>query len=355
MCVDGLFLDAAPRAVVGMLALSCLDDPAQSRVGALQIPADPATSIDDNESNSPLTLGQRALLIVALHDGYCPDAEEKAFSIRSFTAGEALTDLVEFGRSTRWDEIRLRVRALGNYALDWFKRHFSRIEMHLASEVAPANEGTGNVPHSQLRPVACAEPTPEGENALCDTIYKSGKNWLLRYGDEEGSFPVKHTSGLEVVAKLVASPSSPIPLTDLVHVDPRVLIQRPGSQDGVLDHEAIQALREKLEELRIDRARNADDHLVLEDIDRETAQIAAQLSKGQAPGGRRRRISSTPAERARNALKRKLSRLWDELTEHGMPKLATHLEEAIQFNVPNVTYQRPDGTPPWNTEGPGQP
>jgi hypothetical protein len=161
-CVDDLFLNAAHRTVVGTFALSCLNDPNQSRVGALQIPADPTESIDDQESDTPLTLGQRALLIVALHDVYCPDAEEKALSIREFTVDEALTDLVEFGRCTRWDEIRRRVRALGNYSLYWFKRHYSRIEMHLASEFTPPGGDSGTAPRHNRprgrRPLAQTDP-----------------------------------------------------------------------------------------------------------------------------------------------------------------------------------------------------
>jgi hypothetical protein len=80
----------------------------------------------------------------------------------------------------------------------------------------------------------------------------------------------------------------------------------------------------------------------------------AQLRKVLRFGRRTKNLGHTPTERAWNALKRRLSRLWARLRESRMSSLAAHLQDAIQFNLPHVTYQPPDGTPPWNTEEPRQ-
>jgi len=213
------------------------------------------------------------------------------------------------------------------------------------------------LPPSQVRAPEADRGGQEGgstpiprEAAAIGSIRLSGASWAVRYGAEQGTYPAKDYSVLAAVAKLVARPNHSFPLVDLVDADTRSLIECPESRDDLLDNPAITDLKRRFEELKRDRE-NQDDPLVKKENEEELTKIAAELKKSLGPKGRKRKLGSTPTDKAWDALTKNLRRLWPRLRETRMSALADHLERAIQIDRPHITYHPPVDTPPWDTEG----
>jgi hypothetical protein len=224
------------------------------------------------------------------------------------------------------------------------------IEEHMGRLAAAAVE-TPSAPSA-----AAQAPTgPHVHLAHVDTltagsIHKRGAVWEVRYGVEQGSYPTKDFSAFAPVAKLLARPHHLFRLKELVVGDERALLERSDSQGDLLDETALGKLQSRLAELREDREKNADDPLVLKEIDEKTAAIAAEVKAAQGPSGRKRNLGSTAESRAWDALTRGLRRLWPRLHKAGMPALADHLDKVIHFDRPQIAYRPPANTPPWVIE-----
>jgi hypothetical protein len=190
---------------------------------------------------------------------------------------------------------------------------------------------------------------------------RDGASWVVRWGEEHGVFAAKDFNALDVVAKLVAAPNRSVELKDLVDADTRALLERPESQDAVLDNPALVRLKQRYEELMQDKAKqqserapgmDASPELELAgcEINQEMADIAAQLKEAVGPGNRKRKLGRTPKDQAWDALTKGLRRLWPRLRKERMPTLADHLESNITIDQPCLTYHPPLGTPPWHVE-----
>jgi hypothetical protein len=186
-----------------------------------------------------------------------------------------------------------------------------------------------------------------------------GASWVIRWGEEHGTFPVKDFGALDTVAKLVTVPNRPVELKDLVAADARSLLERPESAAEVLDNPTVAQARARYVELM--RERDQVQHELLagtgadpaneqrcREIDEELADIAAELKKAMGPGNGKRKLGRTPTDKAWDALTKRLSRLWSRLREAHMPNLASHLESAIHIDRPVLIYRPAADTPPWH-------
>jgi hypothetical protein len=184
------------------------------------------------------------------------------------------------------------------------------------------------------------------------SIRRRGAIWEVRYEDEHGHYPVKDFGAFEILAKLVCRPNHPFQLGDLVDAQTRELLERPESScDVTNDDSSLANLKSRLKEVKRLRDKYPHDPLVQHECDDEVAKITSEMRRAMGPGGRKRKLGSTVRYRTWDALTTKLRRLWPRLREGKMPLLADHLESAIRFEQPSITYQTPVGAFPWDTEG----
>jgi hypothetical protein len=189
-------------------------------------------------------------------------------------------------------------------------------------------------------------PTVADEPPQSNTIRREGAVWIIRYGEEHGTFPAKDFSALETVAKMVARPNEPLELKDLMSGDiyDSNLFERPDLRDHVVDQPAVADLKRRWEELKRDMEVE-DDPLVKEENNAEIGRIAEELKKIMGPGRRMRKLGRTPKGQAWDALTHKLRRLWPRLREEGMAALSAHLETAIHIECPHISYRPPASSP----------
>lgn len=140
------------------LAESCLADPSQSRVDALQFPTAPDNPLDwtddslarerGTEEYAVLTPGQMALLVAALHDVYCHGVEKVfAVTVEPIAPPDDPTGAAyntEFGRWVRLTRALEEVRKLGEYAAPWFTLQVRRFE-----SITKAGDGAAETPAIQ--------------------------------------------------------------------------------------------------------------------------------------------------------------------------------------------------------------
>jgi hypothetical protein len=211
----------------------------------------------------------------------------------------------------------------------------------LASERAVTERATRNL---VARDAAISAKRLEGLRV--NSIRRSGGVWKIHFGEEQGSFSVSDFGAIKALVKLVSVPSRPVSLDDLVDPRTRPLIRPQNPGDDVLDNPAMQALKDRYKELQEDRAKE-DDPLVQEENEEEQLRILGEVKKNRGPSGRKRKLGTTLRKQAWDALTRNLRRLWPRFEDNQMPELAAHLQNACQFDCPNITYIPPSGTDPW--------
>jgi len=209
----------------------------------------------------------------------------------------------------------------------------------LATALEARQDEEGDEPHT----VPADAPTAP------NVIRRLGADWEIRFGAELGCFPVKDFGGIESLTKLVTRPQQPVPLADLVDSETRPLVEQAGSLADVLDNSAIAELKRQYEELERGKSA-AEDPLVRAENEAERMAICAELKKTIGPMGRKRKLGSTAADQAWDALAKKLRRLCPRLRAAGMPELAAHMEKAIDIDRPHITYRPPANAAPWRVE-----
>lgn len=304
-----------------------------------------------------LTPSQVAYALVVLREVYCRGGVN--------VVAQSWRDHRSKYRAVGWCAAVNTAQKFGDTAVPWFTALLTRFEQILSSYPAPAGEAHDPAPAETdiadsafpgADPVADLPTTAEtvvraAPSGPCN-FRRCGANWEIEFGSERGSFPAADFSGLAILAQLIARPNHEHTLQQLVGADPRAMLEDIQSQGAVLDGDALNELRGRYDQLLRDKA-TSQDPLVQKEIETEYEQILAELKYAQAPGGRVRRLGTTQPIRAWEALKRLLSRkrLYDRLT--GMPKLALHLEQAVKFSRPTVSYAPPPDSPPWGTGSSG--
>jgi hypothetical protein len=173
---------------------------------------------------------------------------------------------------------------------------------------------------ARLRPAADrAMPCLRGR------FVREGDVWTLAWSGTTVRVP--DAKGLRDLHTLVANPGVDIPAVTLL--DPTRSRGTPTGADDVLDDQAREAYRRRLDELddEIGRALERGDDSVAQRLDVERDALIAELKGATGLGGRSRRLGDD-AERARKAvsgrIRDSLRRLHDR-----HPVLAEHLEASI--------------------------
>jgi hypothetical protein len=89
----------------------------------------------------------------------------------------------------------------------------------------------------------------------------------------------------------------------------------------------------------------------MKEIEDERAQIAGELKKALGPGGRKRRLGTTPERKVWGSLTKNIRRLFPRLQNAGLPNLATHLKNTLLICSPHITYQPSPKSLVWRTAG----
>lgn len=169
-----------------------------------------------------------------------------------------------------------------------------------------------------LPPRASAEP-------LVFQMQRDGDSWTIAAGS---TFRLRDSRGLQLLARLVASPGQDFHVTDL--------LAPPGAtgfvQDAgeALDGRAIAGYRQRLAELREDQAEAEamNDAGRLARVRAEIEALEQELARGVGLGGRARRSDST-VEKARVNVRQRLQDAIARIAEHDAA-LGKHLGQAIR-------------------------
>ena len=126
---------------------------------------------------------------------------------------------------------------------------------------------------------------------------------------------------------------------------PELAKSRPSDAGTVLDEQAKQEYRDRLEQLagELQEARDWRDPERVARLEEEIDVVTQELAQAVGLGGRDRTFSS-PAERARISVTKAI-RTAIKLIGNQCPALATHLEESIQTGR-FCSYATPGAAPP---------
>jgi hypothetical protein len=163
--------------------------------------------------------------------------------------------------------------------------------------------------------------------------------WTLSWHHEQVSLP--HAKGLADLAVLLQRPGRSVSALVLAGG-----VAAAGSNDPLIDLQALSAYRTRLSELdaELDRARDDADIGRIEVLEHERDRLLEEVRRATGIGGRLRPSTNDPAERARKAVS---ARIRDTIGRIGQvaPTLGLHLDRSIQTGL-ECTYQPPPGDGP---------
>lgn len=173
----------------------------------------------------------------------------------------------------------------------------------------------------------------------------NGSVWQVRLNDESGHF--HNLKGFRYIRELLAKPNKLVAATKLIGE----MEGTTGAAHEVLDPEAKRKFKDRIDELeeRKQIALQAGAEEGLERIEAERNGIIEELKRATGLGGRDRDIAATPAERARQSVRKALDRAYTRLRQAKPPldHLASHLTSCVQAEGTSYVY-RPDADVPWN-------
>jgi hypothetical protein len=198
-------------------------------------------------------------------------------------------------------------------------------------------------------------PDPEARFA------REGDYWTISYAGE--TMRLRNVKGLRYLAPMLAAPGSELHVLELVAAaeglpngtapaglaDEDLRASRPGDLGPMLDPQAREDYRNRLEELRaeLEEARRFADEERAALREEEIDALVSELARAAGLGGRDRPSSSSPAERARVSVTKAI-RTAIKLIDRDSPALAAHLSAAIRTGR-FCSYAPPGEAPPrWN-------
>jgi tetratricopeptide (TPR) repeat protein len=211
---------------------------------------------------------------------------------------------------------------------------------HLDREAHRAAVEMGMALAGRIKP----EPDPilsvGGPIAPIAAFRREGEYWSIQYGDD--LFRLRDSKGLHYLSRLLAAPSIEIHALELARSDgafPVGVSGRVASElrsDGLgdagplLDAEAKAAYRERLVEIRSERAEAEDwnDPERIARLDEEERALVGELVAAVGLGGRDRPAASA-AERARVSVTRAIRGAMGRIKEQSLP-LGAHLEATVR-------------------------
>lgn len=222
-------------------------------------------------------------------------------------------------------------------------------KMAAGGETKGAGDGQANRLAGDQAPVPEAVASTDPPASPVNRMRLCGASWEICYGSEQGIYPAKDYGALATLAKLLTRPKDLVPLTDLVDADTQELLGRPEAGDVIMNDATLKDLKQRYEALQQNQV--PDDPLAEQEHREELAQLAAQLKKAIGLGGRRRKLGRSIRERVWDTLTKDVRRLYPRLRDNGMPELAAHLQGAIRFDCPHITYDPPTDTALWDIQG----
>jgi hypothetical protein len=198
--------------------------------------------------------------------------------------------------------------------------------MALAGRIKPAPDPFVPVGAATLAPIAA--------------FRREGEYWSIQYGDD--LFRLRDSKGLHYLSRLLAAPSIEIHALELARSDgasavgvggmlaPELRIDGLGDAGPLLDAEAKAAYRERLVEIRSERAEAEDwnDPERVARLDEEERALVGELVAAVGLGGRDRPAASA-AERARVSVTRAIRGAMGRIAEQSLP-LGAHLEATVR-------------------------
>ena len=185
----------------------------------------------------------------------------------------------------------------------------------------------GRIPEAPPPVVLAGEPPASGAPAALEPrLQRAGDSWIASYGGRTTS--LRHTKGLDDIARLLAVPGEEIHVVDLAGAR---VIETPA--DDTIDAVAMRQYRARVRELQseLDEANAHADIGRAERIREELDALVEQLSSATGIGGRVRRTNGT-AERARIAVTKRIrGKIKKLLRTH--PELGRHLDAAISTGL----------------------
>jgi tetratricopeptide (TPR) repeat protein len=169
---------------------------------------------------------------------------------------------------------------------------------------------------SGLPAVSYFQVSPEGEVWVCAC--------------EGRTFRLRDSRGMQMLARLVATPGCEIHVLDLMGVDRADQPVDTGDSGAALDEQARRQYRHRLESLReeLEEAESRHDLAAAEGAREEIEQLSAELSRAFGLGGRARRTGSN-VERARVNVQRRLKHAMERIASE-CPAAGKHLNWAIR-------------------------
>jgi 7-cyano-7-deazaguanine synthase in queuosine biosynthesis len=187
-------------------------------------------------------------------------------------------------------------------------------------------------------------PEAPADSPLGENVFRNrGEAWLVRFAGHE-EFILMPSVGAAYLSLLLQSPGRPIRATRLVALvagSPQEYAM--GDAGPSLDPDARAALRAECEDYReqIDRARRAEDDVLLGQLQSELAALAERLTRARGLGGRDRR-DSDDRENCRKAVVNGIRRAVDKIRKYDRT-LAEHLQPPVLRVGVECCYQPPEG------------
>jgi tetratricopeptide (TPR) repeat protein len=167
---------------------------------------------------------------------------------------------------------------------------------------------------------------------------REGDYWSVVFEDRTAQ--VRHSKGLQYLARLLAEPGRELHVLDLVALARdtrdsagRRLVPDAGDAGELLDNRAKDAYRRRLTEIEedIEEARTLGDGVRSAQAEAERDFLVSELARAVGLGNRDRRAGAA-SERARSAVTRAIRQALIRIREHN-PSLGEHLDRSIRTGV----------------------
>jgi hypothetical protein len=213
----------------------------------------------------------------------------------------------------------------------------------LAQAQAEPAAGVEIDPHPEVGPPPAPVRRPQADaDQHRPNVFRleSGDYWSISF--EERTVTLRDLKGLHYLARLLANPGREFHVLDLVSsgvapsasppdaTDPGITLSGWGDSGAMLDAQAKNAYRRRLEEIDADLedARLISDLGRVDQAEAEREFLLRELSRAVGLGGRERRAGSA-SERARVSVTRAVRHAMSRIREHD-PALGEHLDRAIR-------------------------
>jgi hypothetical protein len=231
----------------------------------------------------------------------------------------------------------------------------ARLELETARAVF-ARIGAGHEMAQADQRLAAMQGTPRPEKSTPQprsieeaSLRREGDYWTLRFRELE--LRLKHSRGLEQLARLLAEPGEPRWAIELAAIaDDGDRAADLGDAGELLDAEARRAYEERARDLEQEllEARSQSDAARIDAIRAEMEALASQLSAAIGLGGRARRTGSA-AERARQSVTKAVRGVMRRIADASAP-LGDHLERSVRTGISCVFDPDPNARLRWRVE-----